>query len=83
MKVKFPPLFFCTHVRRWILAEPTVVIISQLCKSDHPALHLKLCNDVCQLFLNKTGKKFRTSMSKGCDRNRVYSGVVEQKKHPW
>lgn len=34
--------FYCIYVRRWMLNKPTVVIISQLCKSNHLVIYLKL-----------------------------------------
>ena len=42
---------------RWILAEPTVAIISQYTSIKTVMLYaLNLYSDVCQVFPNKTGK---------------------------
>ena len=44
-------------MRRWVLAEPTVAIISQYISIKTVMLYaLNLYSDVCQLFPNKAGK---------------------------
>ena len=45
------------RMRRWMLAEPTVVIISQYVSVKTVMLYaLNLYSDVCQLFTNKARK---------------------------
>lgn len=47
---------FCMHRWWWMLTKLTVVFHS-IPKSSHYAIHLNLHNPVCQLHLNKTGRK--------------------------
>ena len=50
--------FYCIYMRRWILVEPIVVIILQYINQTIISSALNLYSDICQLFLNKAGKKF-------------------------
>ena len=50
---------------RWILAEPTVAIISQYTSIKTVMLYaLNLYSDVCQLFPNKAGKVINFKIKK-------------------
>ena len=52
-------------MRRWVLAEPTVVIISQYISVETVMLYaLNLYSDVCQLFPNKAGKVINFKIKK-------------------
>ena len=64
-------------MRRWMLAEPTVVIISQYISIKTAMLYaLNLYSDVCQLFPNKAVKVIKFKIIK--QKNRFYWCHLDQ-----
>ena len=67
------------RMRRWMLAEPTVVIISQYVSVKTVMLYaLNLYSDVCQLFLNKAGKVIKIHFKIKKQKFRSYWGHLDQ-----
>ena len=66
-------------MRRWMLAEPRVVIISQYISIETVMLYaLNLYSDVYQLFLNKAGKVIKIHFKIKKQKFRSYWGHLDQ-----
>ena len=62
-------------MRRWMLAESIVVIIHNICKSNHHALCLKLIQWYMSIISHKIGKKL-ASWIQQCIKSIIYPGQV-------
>ena len=67
-KKNFLFLKFYIYMRRRLFTKFIVISFHDVCKSDHMLYILNLHGAICQLYLNKTGrKKYKGILWESCD----------------